>query len=590
MASPPTPAVAAALALTAAAAASAALHEVQIPAMGAPLPRPPVWRSQNGSLSVTASLDALRLLSPDVDLVTRGFSGSVPAPTIAVLPGDRLSILIKNELQTPFGPDAFNKEHHPNNTNLHVHGLHVSPLPPGDAVFDTILAPGQSSEFKYDILPGHSPGTYWWHPHYHGSADLQTGAGAAGGIIVLDPPGFLSPQLAAVQDRLLMVIALAKPVLEKAARIAKDALFHVDRWPADAWGPTNDKVVLVNGAMRPVLTARPGEWQRLRLVAALPNAYANLTFGACELALLAKDGIYIADFPRFVSHVYLLPGSRADVLVRCPGGPQGTTSEHSVTEAFKYKGLWFTIRVEGKPATGLAAEELVPWSPPQRPAYLRDLRAEHVAPECVCQTAQGIGGNNRWVEGHLFRSSHSWMHSSPRDTVVERRLTGVNTHPYHQHTWPFQLQETPTNAPGGAPYFKAGDWHDTYANVLDAQRHSLRVRFNTVDWHGPMVVHCHTLAHTDVGMIAVERVEDWGTQACGCDLLDEPTQVSRAATEVAGLHGLVLRSSAAAAFLVMLGIALGLVPQLRRAWRAGAAERNAGLRYEALAPGPHPPA
>ena len=37
-----------------------------------------------------------------------------------------------------------------------------------------------------------------------------------------------------------------------------------------------------------------------------------------EVALLAKDGIYIEDFPRFIQHVSLPPGGRAELAVRCP--------------------------------------------------------------------------------------------------------------------------------------------------------------------------------------------------------------------------------------------------------------------------------
>lgn len=37
-----------------------------------------------------------------------------------------------------------------------------------------------------------------------------------------------------------------------------------------------------------------------------------------EVALLAKDGIYINDFPRFIQHVSLPPGGRAELAVRCP--------------------------------------------------------------------------------------------------------------------------------------------------------------------------------------------------------------------------------------------------------------------------------
>lgn len=193
----------------------------------------------------------------------------------------------------------------------------------------------------------------------------------------------------------------------------------------------------------------------------------------------------------------------------------------------------------------------------------------------------------RNIERRKFSGPTSYMHSSPRDAVVERRISGTNTHPYHQHTWPYQFIETPKNAPGGEPYFKSGDWHDTYLNPFEKHgMHAVGVRFKTVDYHGPMVVHCHTFLHTDQGMMAVERVEGWGTEQCGCDLLDQPSQTN---TELRGSHGAALDAAAGVAFILMLGLGLGLVLQLRRAWRAGAAER-AGLAYSKLSPGPQVPA
>ena len=37
----------------------------------------------------------------------------------------------------------------------------------------------------------------------------------------------------------------------------------------------------------------------------------------CEMFLLAKDGIYIRDFPRAISKARIPGGGRADVMVRC---------------------------------------------------------------------------------------------------------------------------------------------------------------------------------------------------------------------------------------------------------------------------------
>jgi len=290
--------------------------------------------------------------------------------------------------------------------------------------------------------------------------------------------------------------------------------------------------------------------------------------------LLAKDGIYIGDFPRYVRFVSLPQGGRADLALRCPGGAEGRPAEHEVVSSplpggsKAFVGTVFTIRVEGPAAVGLASEPLQPWRPPSRPAYLQDLRPRAAA--CSCATSLGLGGNSRWVEGHLWQGPAAYQHVSPLDAVVERRLSGLAKHPYHAHTFPFQLQASPR---GDDPYFRGGDWHDTYLNVLDS---SATVRFHTVDFPGPQVVHCHNPAHSDMGMIAVELVargRDPGL--CGCDVLGASEEAMDSAPWVRPLA-----AGALVLLLAMFGLVGGMLLQLARCYRAAADEREKG--YAAL--------
>ena len=59
-----------------------------------------------------------------------------------------------------------------NHTNLHTHGLHVSPAGNSDNVLLDI-APGETFEYEIKIPPDHVPGTYWYHAHMHGSTATQ---------------------------------------------------------------------------------------------------------------------------------------------------------------------------------------------------------------------------------------------------------------------------------------------------------------------------------------------------------------------------------------------------------------------------------
>lgn len=477
----------------------------------------------------------------------------LPGPTILIEQGDRLSISYENALTAPAGPNGHNIYHHPNTTNLHLHGLHVSPRAPADDVLGTVVGPSQSTQYLYRILADHSPGTYWAHPHYHGSTLIQAGGGAALPLIIRDPPGYLSSQLSSLKEHILMFQHLPLAKLEKAANISHDKLFRDQRVLS------NPDLWLVNGAPKPVLTMRPNEWRRLRLVLAGVGTWLYLDFGRCDVALLAKDGIYIDDFPRFVQRVSLPPGGRADVVVRCLHGSSENSFEETLLSrpnnqgAGSYDGPLLRLRTEG---TMLPAVTLMPWRPAARPTYLQDLRGDLVSPDCSCSTVFGPGPNDRFVSGHMYEGARRYLHQWPRDAVVERRLSGMDQHSFHQHTWPFQLLNAPA---GDDPYFKAGDWHDTYQNVQDAEA---VVRFSTVDFAGTAVVHCHALTHSDQGMMGVELVRGRGPTACACDLLGEAVQSDDGGIPAGPSASLV--RVATLALMAMAALLLGILAQVTR--------------------------
>ena len=68
-------------------------------------------------------------------------------------------------------------------TNLHVHGLHVSPSDNSDNIFLTVKA-GESFQYEYQIPADHPAGLYWYHPHLHGTVTNQVFGGMAGSIII----------------------------------------------------------------------------------------------------------------------------------------------------------------------------------------------------------------------------------------------------------------------------------------------------------------------------------------------------------------------------------------------------------------------
>lgn len=109
------------------------------------------------------------------------------APLIEIQPGETVRIALNNKL--PPEPDCakkvpnINTPHCFNSTNLHSHGLWVSPAGNSDNVLIALL-PGVKFEYEYNIPADHPSGTFWYHPHMHGSTALQVASGMAGTLIV----------------------------------------------------------------------------------------------------------------------------------------------------------------------------------------------------------------------------------------------------------------------------------------------------------------------------------------------------------------------------------------------------------------------
>ncbi|HEY5155216.1 MAG TPA: multicopper oxidase domain-containing protein, partial [Acidimicrobiales bacterium] len=114
------------------------------------------------------------------------YNGSTPGPTMRVRPGDVLTVTLDNRLDAP--------------TNLHTHGLHVSPGGDSDNIF-VMVEPGRQHTYRYEIPADHPSGTFWYHPHHHGLVAPQVFGGLAGAIIVEDAIDRL-PELTAATSRL----------------------------------------------------------------------------------------------------------------------------------------------------------------------------------------------------------------------------------------------------------------------------------------------------------------------------------------------------------------------------------------------------
>jgi len=295
--------------------------------------------SKRGKTQLTLNYDLVNYKGPSYNTILRLHSeAGVPirgvGPTLHVEQGGSMEIDLVNCLHYPVGLDGHNMYKAPNTTNIHTHGPHISGNLPGDQIFVKVYPrinqddPGDNSthDYTYDFGNNHMPGTFWYHPHFHGSTALQTGQGAAGMIVLDEPEDYDIPDEIKHMPEIQMVFQHMD--LRNLRHTASTSLDGITNWGIEGEEPLNFEItnkttdltnfMLVNMQFLPKVTMAVGKWYRWRTV--MSSIQDSLAFksqsGDCEFQLLAKDGIYLSDAPRAVDTIILSPGNRADVAVR----------------------------------------------------------------------------------------------------------------------------------------------------------------------------------------------------------------------------------------------------------------------------------
>jgi len=467
-----------------------------------PFTQPAIETSKNGTLETH-----LRVVQADVPIPggvrleqTRCYNGSVPGPTLRLRAGEELRLKLSNELPGPAehcNGEHLNRPHCFNTTNIHTHGLHVSPQSPSDNSF---LRIGPQSEYQYQFqLPqNHIAGTFWYHAHVHGSTGLQTMNGMAGALIVEEPEDEkLVPE---ASDLIWLVQELLGTGAEK--------LYACEHPHAP---------YTVNGTFQPTLPMRPGEVQRWRFIntTATPGGFMDLQLldnrnRRQEFMVIAIDGHPLRRRLRRTSYV-LPPAGRVDFLVqlRRPGKYKMFKRRYQ-GQAQDQVLAW--IENGGKPLNTPLPSLLRSLPPLLRPIADDEIVKRRVLRFQICpDQARGDVCKN-YPEAKLCRNQSSdepltnvfLIDGKPYDpnrvdhtvklgTAEEWEIvneTGAE-HPFHIHVNHFQVMQ-----PGVSPEY--WPWQDTVS--LPAER-SIKIRSRFLDFPGRFLLHCHILLHSDLGMM-----------------------------------------------------------------------------------------
>src|SRR5437868_3996581 len=242
------------------------------------------------------------------------------SPVIRVEPGTVLNVEYKNELAPQSKEDCFG---HPcmQMTNLHFHGLHVSPNAPQDDVLDMMASPGETLHYSVRVPPQQPPGLYWYHTHSHGESYVQDLDGMSGAIVVEGIERYV-PEVAKMRERILVLRDLVLPNdTAKRKTLMESVAMQTTQCGSATEKP--EAAFTINGTLRPKIDIAPGERQFWRIVNASPDLYADLELDSGFFEVVALDGMPLAYHDpsirkRSMSHVLLPPAGRVEAIVTGP--------------------------------------------------------------------------------------------------------------------------------------------------------------------------------------------------------------------------------------------------------------------------------
>ena len=307
--------------------------------------QPQLLQSQNGLLDVSLTVSYLDTVvsgsdptqSQRVHLRSYGLTNGQPvvtAPTLSVNAGDRLRIKLINNLPENPPPVPGNPDYlgYPNNTNMHVHGMHVFPgiIDPaiplyGDYVVDGLgegVAPGESRQYQYDIRENHPAGPFWYHPHLHGSTAMQVASFMSGALMVR---GLIDamPDMKSAEELIFMFQApyYSSPNNDNNYGVPNGQL---ESFSQIANNPSSGSAVLINGVRRPRIVMQSGQVQRWRFINTQIFNPLSLSLDGHTLKRYTVDGYATETYTDYASGqgIRLDAGNRASCIVQA--GSPGT--------------------------------------------------------------------------------------------------------------------------------------------------------------------------------------------------------------------------------------------------------------------------
>ena len=488
-----------------------------------PLPSLPEIRGQHGAVDVT-----LRAVTTADGRDQYEYQGRTVPPVIRVAPGGRMNVTLINAMsadshETVSGscwsmpPGPAKAIPCMQMTNLHFHGMQVSPNPPQDDVLTMMTHPGETLHYSVAVPAWESPGLYWYHPHPHGESDKQLLDGMSGAIIV-EGIDRVVPQIRGLRERVMVlrsrpfddqrlpsrVVQILQPLLNRGRQLEARAT------PQAFAGACKTQEApaayfTVNGVLDPAIDVVPGERQFWRIVNASGDSFADLQIDGATFQVVALDGAPLVHQDprhptRVTDHVLLPPAGRLEAIVTGPQpGARATLRTRCVNTEHDGDSNPAMVLAEIVPGAHTAVHQSVArlqqeparFGPPQNLA-----QAEHSAPQATITFTEDEAGF--YINNHRFDPTDGPMFRVRVGSIAHWRVVNQTDeiHPFHIHQVHFL-----TYAVNGVPV-QDPVWRDTMDVpakggtidvILDARQAVIR---------GMSVFHCHMIRHEDKGMMA----------------------------------------------------------------------------------------
>jgi len=413
------------------------------------------------------------------------YNQSVPGPEIRLRQGDRLRVLVENEL--------------PQDTTVHWHGLRIPqamdgvpdltqpPIPPGEA-------------FRYEFQAPDA-GTFWYHPHVRSSE--QQGRGLYG----------------------VLVVEEAEPLV-----LDRDVVWVIDDWRLTEQGAISEtfdhprdlshdgrlgNVATLNGLDSGAFAVRAGERLRLRIVNTANARIFALRFEGHRPLVIALDGQPAIPHEPEDGRLVIPPAGRVDVILDMqgrPGGRYAVMDDFYPRQSYRYLDLVYDQAAAVRDSPLDAAQALAP-NPIPEPS-LADARRHDIVlaggamggmrsailDGQALEIGELAGRGKVWAlngvaaHGHVMEPLFTFQLG--RTQILSIRNETAFPHPMHLHGHSFRLLSR-----NGRPVFGT-PWLDTVLLAADDRVEVAFVADNPGDW----LFHCHVLEHMQAGMSTVVRV------------------------------------------------------------------------------------